>query len=176
MKEWIRDIAVAVIIALVVIFFFKPTLVKQSSMEPSFYENDYLFVSRQAYKLFDDPARGDVVVVHSSLVQESGDEKLLIKRIIGLPGETIQITRGRVYVDDVPLQEPYLKEDTTEGEMEPVTVPEDAYFCMGDNRQVSVDSRDPEVGCIAREDIVGKVVLRVYPFRTFGRIKNPLEQ
>ena len=71
MKEWIKSIALALAIALVVIYFIKPTLVKQSSMEPNFYENDYLFVSKQSYKLFGSPERGDVIVVHSDLVQEN---------------------------------------------------------------------------------------------------------
>ena len=72
MKEWIKDILLAVVIALVVIQFIKPTVVKQSSMEPNVHENDYLLVSKQSYKLFGEPQRGDVVVVHSDLVQESG--------------------------------------------------------------------------------------------------------
>ena len=97
MKEWIKDILIAIVIAVVVIQFIKPTIVKESSMEPNFYENDYLFVSKQSYR-FSEPKRGDVVVFHSSLVQENGDEKLLIKRVIGLPGETIDISDGKVYI------------------------------------------------------------------------------
>ena len=85
MKEWIKDILLAVVIALVVIQFIKPTVVKQSSMEPNFHENDYLLVSKQSYKLFGEPQRGDVVVVHSDLVKESGEEKMLIKRIVAMP-------------------------------------------------------------------------------------------
>ena len=94
MKEWIKDILFAVVIAVIVIQFVKPTIVKQSSMEPNFYENDYLFVSKQSYTLFGEPERGDVVVVHSSLVQENGEEKMLIKRVMkrqvpsgGLPAD-----------------------------------------------------------------------------------------
>lgn len=176
LKVWIKDIAVAIVIALVIIFFFKPTLVKQSSMEPNFYENNYLFVSRQAYHLFGDPERGDVVVVHSSLVQETGAEKMLIKRIVGLPGETIEIIDHTVHINGEPLEEPYLKEDDATGDMEAVVVPDGEYFCMGDNRRVSIDSRDPDVGSIPRENIIGKVVLRIYPFREFGLIKNPLNE
>ncbi len=176
MKEWIKDILIAVVIAVVVIQFIKPTVVKQSSMEPNFYENDYLFVSKQSYKLFGEPERGDVVVVHSSLVQDNGDEKMLIKRIIGLPGETIDIRDGQVYIDGEVLEEDYTKEGYTSGELENFTVPEGEYFCMGDNRRVSIDSRDPSVGCIPRDEIVGKVVLRLYPFSEFGIIKNPFDE
>lgn len=113
MKEWIKSIALALVIALAVIFFIKPMLVKQSSMEPNFYENDYLFASKQAYTLFGSPERGDVVVFHSDLVQENGDEKMLIKRIIGLPGDTITITDDTVYINGEALQEDYVKEKGT---------------------------------------------------------------
>lgn len=175
MKQWIKDIALAVVIALIVIIFIKPTIVKQSSMEPNFYENDYLFVSKQSYTLFGEPERGDVVVVHSDLVQDNGDEKMLIKRIIGMPGETIEIKDGQVYIDGEVLEEDFLKESDNEGEMEAVEVPEGEYFCMGDNRRVSIDSRDPRVGCVPEEGIIGKVVLRLYPFSEFGTIKNPFD-
>ena len=76
MKEWIKDIAIALVIAIVIIQFIKPTIVKQSSMEPNFYDRDYLFVSKQSYR-FSEPKRGDVIVFHSSLLQENGEEKLL---------------------------------------------------------------------------------------------------
>jgi len=175
MKEWIKDIVFAAVIALIVIQFIKPTVVKQSSMEPNFYENDYLFVSKQSYKLFGEPARGDVVVVHSDLVQENGEEKMLIKRIIGLPGEVIDIADGKVYIDGELLEEDYIKENYTSGEVDGLVIPEGQVFCMGDNRRVSVDSRSPEVGCVKVEDIIGKVALRVYPFSEFGLIKNPYE-
>ncbi len=180
MKEWIKSIALALIIALAVIFFVKPTLVKQSSMEPNFYENDYLFVSKQSYKMFGSPQRGDVVVVHSSLVQENGDEKMLIKRIIGLPGETINITDDDVYINGKALEEDYINEEgnnRAQGtDVQDLVVPENSYFCMGDNRRVSVDSRDPSVGCVSRDQIVGKVVLRLYPFEKIGLIRNPFDE
>ncbi len=176
MKEWIKDILIAVVIAVVVIQFIKPTVVKQSSMEPNFYENDYLFVSKQSYKLFGDPQRGDVVVVHSSLVQDNGDEKMLIKRIVGMPGEIIDIHDGQVYINGEALAEDYTKEGYTGGELENYVVPQGEYFCMGDNRRVSIDSRDSSVGCIPRDEIVGKVVLRLYPFSEFGIIRNPFDE
>ncbi|WP_161874311.1 signal peptidase I [Ihubacter sp. rT4E-8] len=180
MKEWIKSIALALAIALVVIYFIKPTLVKQSSMEPNFYENDYLFVSKQSYKLFGSPERGDVIVVHSDLVQENGDEKMLIKRIIGLPGDSITITDDKVYINGEAIEEPYIKEQGVNGaigkKIKDLVVPENSYFCMGDNRRVSIDSRDPDVGCVGKDQIVGKVVLRLYPFNKIGFIKNPLKE
>lgn len=175
MKEWIKDIVFAVVIALIVIQFIKPTIVKESSMEPNFYENDYLFVSKQSYRLFGEPQRGDVVVVHSALLQDNGNEKLLIKRIIGLPGDRLDISDGSVYINGKEMTQDFTKDGVTNGDITGLTVPDGEIFCLGDNRLVSIDSRDPNVGCIDIDDVVGKVVLRLYPFDRIGVIKNPLD-
>lgn len=172
MKEWIKDIAIAAAIAFVIVQFVKPTIVKESSMEPNFYENNYLLVNRQAYT-FKEPERGDVIVFHSSLVQSNGHEKLLIKRVIGLPGEEIDISEGQVYINGEPLEEDYTKEGFTTGELTGFVVPEGQLFCMGDNRRVSIDSRSEEVGCVKKDDLLGKVFVRLYPFDQIGLIRNP---
>ena len=162
--EWIRDIVIAVIIAAIILAFFKPIIVQQESMQPNFYSGDYLITSRQAYRLFGQPERGDVIVFKSHLYDEKGKQKNLIKRIIGLPGDTVEIKNGDVYINGELLQEEYVAEQGLSGEMEAVTVPEGRLFVMGDNRRVSQDSRSPEVGTIEMDSIVGKVVLRLYPF------------
>ncbi|MEG0924900.1 MAG: signal peptidase I [Anaerovoracaceae bacterium] len=167
MKEWIKDIIIALVIALIVVQFVKPTIVKESSMQPNFYENDYLFLSKQAYT-FSEPERGDVIVFHSDLVQDNGKEMLLIKRIVGLPGDEITITDGNVYINGELYEEDYIKENFTVGEVDGLVVPDGDLFVMGDNRRVSIDSRSPKVGCIKIDDIVGKAVLRAYPFSKFG--------
>lgn len=172
MKEWIRDMAVALIVALVIIQFVKPTIVKQSSMEPNFHDKDYLFVSKQAYR-FKAPQRGDVVIFDSSLTDTDGKEKLLIKRVIGLPGEEIDIIEEKVFVDGVMLDETYTMDGTTYGQIQNLIVPEGEYFCLGDNRDVSIDSRDPAVGCVKEEQLVGKVFLRLFPFNQIGIVHNP---
>lgn len=133
-------------------------------MQPNFYSGDYLITSRQAYRLFGQPERGDVIVFKSHLYDEKGKQKNLIKRIIGLPGDTVEIKNGDVYINGELLQEEYVAEQGLSGEMEAVTVPEGRLFVMGDNRRVSQDSRSPEVGTIEMDSIVGKVVLRLYPF------------
>ena len=162
--EWIRDIVIAVIIAAIILAFFKPIIVQQESMQPNFYSGDYLITSRQAYRLFGQPERGDGIVFKSHLYDEKGKQKNLIKRIIGLPGDTVEIKNGDVYINGELLQEEYVAEQGLSGEMEAVTVPEGRLFVMGDNRRVSQDSRSPEVGTIEMDSIVGKVVLRLYPF------------
>ena len=175
MKEWIKDIAIALIIAIVIVQFVKPTIVKQSSMEPNFHDRDYLFVSKQAYR-FDEPQRGDVVVFDSSLVDEEGNDKLLIKRIIGLPGEKLDIIDEKVYINDVMLDETYTMDGTTYGDITDLVIPDGKYFCMGDNRDVSIDSRDPAVGCVDERQLVGKVFFRLFPFQAAGMIRNPFQQ
>lgn len=162
--EWVKEIIVAVIIASVILAFVKPIIIRQSSMEPTFYNGDYVFISKQAYSIFGDPQRGDVVVFHTGMQTDDGEDKNLIKRIIGLPGDTVEIIDGYVYLNGQLLDEPYINEQGVSGEMEAVTVAEGELFCMGDNRRVSLDSRDAAVGCVNQDEILGKVFVRLYPF------------
>ena len=170
MKEllgWIRDILIAVAIAAVILAFFKPIIIQQQSMEPNFYSGDYIITSRQAYNLFGDPQHGDIIVFESKLYTDEGEAKNRIKRIIGLPGDTVEIIDGYVYRNGEKIQEDYIKEQGLSGEMEAITVPEGELFVLGDNRRVSQDSRSGAVGTIGQDTIVGKVVVRVYPFSQF---------
>lgn len=162
--EWVKDILIAVAIAALILVFLKPIIVQQQSMEPNFHGGDYLITSRQAYRLFGDPERGDVIVFKSELTTDDGEQKCLIKRIIGLPGDVVEIKGGYVYINGEEIDEPYVKEQGLSGEMEALTVPEDELFVMGDNRGVSEDSRSPRVGTISESTIVGKVLVRLYPF------------
>ena len=174
MKEamgWVRDIVIAIIIAAIILFFFKPIIIQQESMQPTFYSNDYVVVSKQSYSIVGDIERGDVIVFRSSLLDENGDQKSLIKRVIGLPGDTIEIKNGYVILNGVTIQEDYLAEQGVSGEMEQITVDEGKIFVMGDNRAVSQDSRSPEVGQVDQDTVIGKVVLRIFPLdsiRFFG--------
>lgn len=166
MKEafgWIRDIVIALVIAGLILVFFKPIVIQQESMQPNFYANDYVIVSKQAYKLFGEVEHEDVIIFKSSLLDASGREKNLIKRVIGLPGDTIEISGGYVIRNGEVIQEAYVAEQAMSGEMEKITVEEGKVFVMGDNRRVSQDSRSPEVGQVSQDDIVGKVVLRILP-------------
>lgn len=164
--EWIKDILIAVVIAALVLAFLKPIIVQQQSMEPNFYAGDYLLTSRQAYRFFGNPERGDVIVFRSELLDDEGNEKCLIKRVIGLPGDVVEIKSGYVYVNGEGIDEPYVKEQGISGEMDAVTVPENELFVMGDNRGVSEDSRSARVGTISEDSIVGKVFVRLYPFNS----------
>lgn len=173
---WIKDIAIVVGVTFVVLQFIRPTIVRQNSMEPNFSDGDYLIISRQSYKLFrGEPERGDVVVFDSGQELTDGSEKYLIKRVIGLPGETLTIKDGIVYADGRVLDASYTADGTTSGDVEDYVVPDDCYFCMGDNRNNSGDSRDPSIGPVPADAIIGKVVIRLWPFSSIGTIENPFK-
>ena len=167
-KEWIKDILIAIVVAFLVLQFIKPTIVQEHSMENTLVANDYLFISKQSYRLFGDPQRGDIIVFHSSLTTSDGSEKLLVKRIIAIPGDTISITGGVVYINGEPQDEPYTKDGYTNTEMDEVYVPEGKLFCMGYNRQNSRDSRDSAIGLVDEDDVLGKAVFRLFPFSRIG--------
>ena len=125
------------------------------------------FLSRQSYT-FGEPKRGDIIVFHTELKTETGSEKLLIKRIIGLPGDVIDIEDGLVYLNGELLEEDYIPAGGTmpHDAGSHFEVPEDSLFCLGDNRGVSKDSRYSDVGYIKIDEVVGKAVIRLYPFNS----------
>ena len=180
LKEWLRDIFFAAVIAAVILLIIMPTVVKESSMENTLVENDYLIVSKIPYTLVGNYKKGDIIVFQSTIPNDGSDRgisilqpkyKLLVKRIVAVGGDTIAISEGNVYVNGEMIQEDYLKDGTTNGSLAETTVPEGYLFCMGDNRLVSRDSRDPSVGFVSEDSVKGRVVFRLFPFDKFGKIK-----
>lgn len=167
MKGLIKDILIALVIVVIVTAIIKPTIVKEHSMDPTLQENNYLLINKLAYKVGEEQ-RGDIIVFESELEGEDGENRLLIKRIIGLPGETIRIQDGEVYINGTMLEEDYLNDGTTSGEVIDYVVPEGHFFVMGDNRLVSIDSRSESVGCVPEDAIMGKAFVRLYPFNEIG--------
>ena len=108
--------------------------------------------------------------------QENGKKKLLIKRVIAKGGDTIAIADGKVYRNGEALDEPYIKDGYTNGGIDETTVPEGTLFLMGDNRVVSIDSRSPEVGFVDEDLVIGKAVVRLFPFDEFGSIYDNLPE
>lgn len=175
MKEFIKDIIIAIIIVAVITVIIKPTIVKESSMEPTLYENNYLIINKLSYFHKDHPGYGDIIVFKSDLEKTDGTgKKLLIKRVIGVEGDTMTIQDGKVYRNGELLDEPYIHGQETladEGmDIIDMEVGEDELFCMGDNREVSLDSRSPQVGNVDEDDVVGKAVVRLFPFNQITRL------
>ena len=177
MKEIIKELAgwllyIVLIIALtwiVVTFVGQRTEVSGSSMETTLSDKDQLIVDKMTYR-FRDPKRYDIVV----FPYQYQDNTYYIKRIIGLPGETVQILSGMVYIDGMRLDEHYgneIMENPGIAE-EPLTLGEDEYFVLGDNRNNSSDSRASDVGLIHREDLIGRAWIRVWPLSQIGVIHH----
>lgn len=174
-KSLLIDLVIAVILASIVLSFIRPTVVRQTSMENTLHNNDYMIMYKRAYANHD-PERGDIVIFQSSLPEDdSGRDKLLIKRVIGLPGDEISIIDSRLYINGEFYKEDYLKdEDYTPAidiplDGESIKVPEGMLFAMGDNRGGSVDSRDASVGLVSMDQVRGKVILRLFPLSKIQR-------
>ena len=167
--EWIKVFALAIVFAFIITQFIKPTLVRGDSMYSTLEEGDYLIINRMSYK-FKEPERGDIIVFKSDLQQDDGSKKDLVKRVIGVSGDTVKIEDYKVYVNGEELIEPYINNEVTEGNIDTV-VPENSVFVLGDNREVSLDSRYDSVGFINNSDILGKVFFRLYPFNKIGLLE-----
>lgn len=146
--------------------------IPSGSMEPTLEINDRLIIEKMSYR-FRSPERGDVVVFSPTekLLQQNFKDAF-IKRVIGLPGEKIQVKGGRVYVNDKPLREKYIEEEP-QYDYGPVTVPEDQYLVLGDNRNNSYDSH--YWGFVPREKLIGRAVVRFWPLNRAGSLdRDPL--
>lgn len=155
---------------LVVNYVGQRTMVIGTSMEPMLSDGDNLIVDILSYR-FEDPQRFDIIVFPFRYAEKT----FYIKRIIGLPGETIYIDEsGNIYIDGEILDEHYGKEVIVDPgrAYEPITLGVDEYFVMGDNRNNSSDSRDPVVGNIHRDEFVGKAWMRIWPLNRMGMIKH----
>ena len=166
--SWLQIIVAAVVIALVLNnFVIANSRVPTGSMENTIMSRSRVIGSRLAY-LKDDPQRGDIVIFHYP-----DDESIYyVKRVIGLPGETVMIEDGKVYINgsDTPLDEPYLAEPM-EGSYGPYTVPEGCYFMLWDNRNNSRDARFWENKYVKKDKIIAKVLFCYYPISRFGAVK-----
>ena len=158
--SWVKTIALALVLAFIInSFIIVNATVPTGSMENTIMPNDRIIALRLTY-YFEKPERGDIVVF-----KYPDDESVLyVKRVIGLPGETVDIRDGKVYIDgsETPLSDEYVKE-TPLGDFGPYEVPEGHYFMMGDNRNESKDSRYWDNTYVAKNKILGKVYLKYFP-------------
>lgn len=155
---------------LIITYVGQRTQVSGSSMETTLSDGDNLLVDKITYR-FSDPKRFDIIVFPF----QYDTDTYYIKRIIGMPGETVQIDYdGNIYINGSLMEESYGREviQNPGRAAEPITLGEDEYFVMGDNRNNSSDSRDPSVGNIHRKDIIGRAWVRIWPFSKFGVLKH----
>ncbi len=160
---------------LLITFVIQRTVVEQTSMETTLQSGDSLLVDKISYR-FTDPKRFEIVIFPYKLAEK---KTFYIKRVIGLPGETVRIDYdGNIYINGEILEEDYGREVIQPNSVwsakmyEGVTLADDEYFVMGDNRNNSVDSRFDNVGPIKRDDIIGRAILRIWPLNKFGKIKK----
>lgn len=174
-KQKIRGVLIEAIIYIAIIvlcvkvvprYVIQRTIVDGDSMQNTLINRENLLVEKVSYH-FKDPERFDVIVFYP---YGRDNEEYYIKRVIGLPGETVQIIGSQIYIDGKVLEENYGKDpiDFAGTVEEPQTLGEDEFFVLGDNREVSQDSRYEEVGFVKKKNIEGKAILRIYPFSKFG--------
>lgn len=160
-------VVIAIVIALIITnFVASHTKVEGNSMESTLENGDDIIVEKFSY-LTNNPERYDIIVFRES------ESVNYIKRVIALPGETIQITEGKIYINERAIFDAYGNAKMEDGGIaeKPLKLGQDEYFVLGDNRNASKDSRDKAVGVIKRDQIIGKAWLRVLPFDNFGKLE-----
>lgn len=170
LAEWVVIIAIAFALSIVLRNYLIDTrIVPTGSMLPTIQLQDRLIVDRVMYK-YDEVKRGDIIVF--SAPEAAEEDKDLVKRVIGLPGDKLEIKEGMVYIDDKVLNEPYIQQpaDYNYG---PVIVPDESYFMLGDNRRYSKDSH--VWGYVLDENILGRVWIRYWPLDSFGYLTKAPE-
>lgn len=166
LKSWFRDILFAFAIAIfIVIFVVQPVKVEGTSMQPQLLDQERIFVNRFIYR-FQDISRGDIVVFW----YPKDNRKSFIKRVLGVPGDEVEIRRGSVFINGNKVEEPYLKPEFRDNKsFGKVIVPPDNFFVLGDHRNSSNDSRS--WGFVARELIYGKAIFSYWPVSRLGLVE-----
>lgn len=165
-RSWIRDLGLSIgVSAFIIIFLYQPVRVEGTSMLPNLEDQDRLFINKMAFRV-GQVERGDVVVFQ----YPRDHTKSYIKRVIGLPGDRVEIDHGRVIVNGVVLSEPYVPSRFTDDRSQPkMIIPTNEYFVMGDHRSISSDSRD--FGPVDRELIYGKAAFVYWPMDQAGVVR-----
>ncbi len=171
MRAFLREILVIIVVAIVIFFLLQATVQKSSvvgySMEPSLHNGQQLLINKVVYYFYE-PERGDVIILHPPPPYSSKTTPF-IKRIIALPGDTIEIKNGAVYVNGSKLDEPYIKEAPAYN-FQQQKIPENEYFVLGDNRNNANDSHNGWT--VPRQNIIGKAWLSIWPPDEWGFVPN----
>lgn len=170
--NWVMHIAIAVLLAQAISFFvFQPIVVKGESMQNTLKNGELMYVSKPEY-LLGDPSRGDVIIC-----RYPGRTEYFVKRVMGLPGETVEVEQNQVYINGELIDEPYLDEERNNNgfSMEAFTLGTEEYFVMGDNRDNSHDSRNyygyGSPAAITRDMVIGHVQVVMFPFNAIRKIQ-----
>ena len=174
MKTFLREILLTLIMAIVIFLTLQATvqsfIIVGSSMQPNFQEGERLIINKLVYKLHQ-PERGEVIVFHPPNNQQAD----YIKRVIALPGETVEVKNGVVYINDRPLDEPYQLNGSPQYTFPELRVPSNEYFVLGDNRNNSNDSHNGWT--VPRKNIIGKAWLSFWPPKEWGLTAHyPLQE
>ncbi len=180
--EWVKSLIFAIVVVLVIQMFIQPTIIFHKSMVPTLEPKDFIIIKKTK-----NVERNNIIVFKSNLtLGEAGlkelpfykriftnkdTKKRLIKRVIGMPGDKIFVDGDNVYINDVLVNEQF----AVQGAHSIVTIdkiPEDYYFLMGDNRPISLDSRDPSIGLVSKKDIEGVAIFRLFPFSKIGSLHD----
>lgn len=169
--EAVKTIGLSAILAFGIrTFVAEARYIPTGSMLPTLQINDRLIIDKVTYN-FRLPQRGEIVVFNpTEVLEQQNYHEAFIKRVIGLPGDTVEVKEGRVFINNQPLQEQYIK-DKPNYRLEPVTVPPDSYLVLGDNRNNSYDSHS--WGFLPRNKIIGRAVVRFWPPQRVGGIQTP---
>lgn len=168
--EYAKIIVIAVVLALLVrTYVAEARYIPSESMLPTLKIGDHLIIDKISFEIKGpkDIQRGDIVVFEPPAAAQSNDDIPFIKRVIGLPGETVSVKKGTVYINGEPLNEPYILEKPVV-DFKPYTIPANAIFVMGDNRNHSNDSR--YWGPLPVQNIIGKAQFRYFPFNEIGTL------
>lgn len=167
-KEFIIDsiklIFFIIVVLLIAIYVIGFQQIVGSSMKPTLNNQDIVLLDKLSYR-FKNVKRGDIISFYYA------DSKFLVKRVIGLPGESIEYVNGGLFVDGSKVDEPYLNNIVTE-DFSFSKITDDMFFVLGDNRSDSLDSRDEKVGLIQKSDIIGKAIFRIWPLNKIGFMKK----
>ncbi|MFD2615106.1 signal peptidase I [Paenibacillus gansuensis] len=167
--DWAKSIAAALVVVIFLhLFVFNLSTVLGHSMEPTLKEKEWLFVNKMVY-LWDGPDRGDVVILTDPAPTDP-DKKYLVKRVIGVPGDRVEITKHRVLVNGKPLAEGYTDTKVEGDDVEAVVVPEGAYYVMGDNRHLYSSKDSRFFGPVPQKLIKGRADFILWPFGKMGSL------
>lgn len=167
LKTGLFILLILIITYVLVNYVIRRTVVHNVSMQDTFYDGDNILVDEISYRV-SDPKRYDIICF-----KNYSNKDLLIKRVIGLPGEKVKIESGVIYINDNEIKDIY-KDKTIENPgiaSSEIVLLEDEYFVLGDNREESIDSRYAEIGNVKRKDILGKAAFIIYPFNKIGKVK-----